>query len=52
MLKSIKPFLDSEEYYSYFAFCLLDGQIFEKLKQFKKFYVHPPKVVLEKGNMT
>ena len=34
---------DDDEYFSYFAFCLLDGQVFPDLKLILKRITHSPK---------
>lgn len=44
--------MESEEYYSYIAFAFLDGLIFPKIKELKKYYISSVKDCLEKGNMT
>jgi hypothetical protein len=51
-LSSLVSCLESEEYYAYFGYCLLEGLVFDKLKSLKKMLVASPKEILEKGNMT
>ena len=43
---------DEDEYYSFFAYSLLDSQVFSDLKPVLKHLSFSPKKILEKGNLT
>ena len=51
-LDRIKQVITEEEYYSFVAYVFLEGLMFEKIKEFKKYYVGDTKDVLDRGNMT
>ena len=44
--------MDSDDYYCLFAFGILDGLIFKKFKDIKKYYLSNVSDVLDKANMT